>query len=424
MTKGGISRTSPRPWRVTPALAGFGAIVLIASLTSAAWLRADTGNVLPPPTAADARLAPGAFRPTKSQWASFTTAPVQSVAFRTELVTEGRIGLDDSTTTPVFSPCSGRVTRLIVQPGDTIAKGAPLMTIASPEMAQGQSDLIAATAALETARAQVKLAEAAEERLHQAYLAEAGALKDWLQGQTDLLAAQNNLRTMEASLRAVRDRLSILGMTETGIDAVVRDKMHRIDPQAQVFSPIAGTVIQRQVGLGQYVNSLAAGATNPVYVIADLSRVWLIGEVRESDAPLLRIGQPVEVRVLAYPSRVFKANVVWIAPAVDADTRRLAVRAEVRNPNGALKPNMFATFTVVADQGPARPAVPEGAVVYEGDQAHVWMVNTDGSVSAREIHPGFTQNGLVEVSDGLKAGDRIITSGALFIDRLAAISSR
>jgi cobalt-zinc-cadmium efflux system membrane fusion protein len=400
-------------------LAGFGSVLLATAIAGAVFFPLDTrGNSLPPPHL-DSPPAAGSFRPTKSEWASFGTAPVQSISFRTELVTEGRIALDDNATTPVFSPYSGRVTQLIAQPGDRVAKGAPLMTVASPERVQGQSDLISASVALDTARAQVKLAKAAEKRQHQAYLAEAGALKDWLQSQMDLLTAQNNLRTAEASLRAVRDRLSILGMPEAEIDAVARGNAYRPNSQARIFSPIAGTVVQRQVGLGQYINGVAAGASNPVYVIADLSRVWLIGEVRESDAPLLRIGQPVEVRVLAYPGRVFKAGVAWIAPTVDPDTHRVAVRAEVRNPNGALKPNMFATFTVVADQGPASPAVPESAVVYEGDQAHVWIANADGSVSARTIRTGRTQNGLVEVSEGLKVNDRIITSGALFIDRRA-----
>jgi cobalt-zinc-cadmium efflux system membrane fusion protein len=180
--------------------------------------------------------------------------------------------------------------------------------------------------------------------------------------------------------------------------------------------------VQRQVGLGQYIASAASGAaSNPVYSIGDLSSVWLIANVRETDARMVRIGQPVEVRVLAYPARVFNARITWIAPSIDAATRRLPVRAEVENRDEALKPMMFASFSIITGGEAAAPAIPQSAVIYEGDKAHVWVALDDGSVAARAIAVGRTSGGMVEVTQGLAAGDKLIASGTLFIDRAAQV---
>src|SRR6202035_4968661 len=142
----------------------------------------------------------------------------------------------------------------------------------------------------------------------------------------------------EIALAAVRNRLRILGKNDKEIAAIESAPTQRMDPVATVPAPIAGTVIQRQVGLGQNIQSVAAGASTPVYTIGDLSTVWLIANLREADAGLTRIGQPLEVRVLAYPDRVFKAKISWVAPAIDANTHRLPVRADVENTDGALTP--------------------------------------------------------------------------------------
>ncbi|MBV9189582.1 MAG: efflux RND transporter periplasmic adaptor subunit, partial [Betaproteobacteria bacterium] len=157
------------------------------------------------------------------------------------------------------------------------------------------------------------------------------------------------------------------------------------------------------------------------YSIGDLSTVWLIANVRETDARLVQIGQAVNVRVLAYPGRVFNAHITWIAPSIDPATRRLPVRAEVDNTDGALKPQMFANFSIYTGSDIAAPAIPQSAVIYEGDKAHVWVALDDGTVASRSIKIGHTNDTLVEVTEGLKAGEKIITSGTLFIDRAAQV---
>jgi cobalt-zinc-cadmium efflux system membrane fusion protein len=279
--------------------------------------------------------------------------------------------------------------------------------------------LVTAAASLKTARAQLKLAETAERRERALYQAKGAALKDWQQSQMDLATAQNNLRAQEIALAAVRNRLLILGKSDKEIDAIENGAPLNMAPVAYIVAPIGGTVTQRQVGLGQNILSVQSGASTPVYTIGDLSTVWLMANVREADAPLIRIGEPLEVRVLAYPGRVFRAKISWVAPSIDANTHRLPVRADVENSDGALKPGMFARFSITTGPAATLPAAPESAIVYEGDTARVWVVRPDGAIASRPIRTGEASDGRVKVLGGLTAGEKIVTSGTLFIDRAA-----
>ncbi len=194
------------------------------------------------------------------------------------------------------------------------------------------------------------------------------------------------------------------------------ERSQSINPVATLSAPIAGVVVDRQVGPGQY---LQAGGATPVFTIADPSSVWLLANVRETDAALVKPGQSVEVHVLAYPKRVFKARITYVAALLDSVTHRLPVRAEIDNRDGALKPEMFANFRILTGDASQSAAVPEAAVVYEGDAAHVWVVAGDGLLSYRAIRTGRSNDGLIEVLDGLKAGERVVTKGGLFIDQVA-----
>jgi len=371
--------------------------------------------------ASSSEAAPGTFRPTKEQWAGFKIEQVRLVSFRPEQVTEGSIAIDDDLTTPVFSPYSGRVAKLTAKLGDRVEPGAPLFEIHASEFVQAQNDLITGLANLQTARSQLTQAQTNEKRAHELYLAQGGALKDWQQAQTDLVTAQNTVRSDEIALHAVRNRLRILGKDDKEIASLEAQPTQKLDPVTIVRAPIGGIITQRQIGLGQFINSTAAGASSPVYTIGDLSTVWLIANVREADAPLMRLGQPVEVHVLAFPGRVFDAKISWVAPSIDSNTHRLSVRANVENPDGELKPGMFANFSIITGNATTAPAVPQRAIVYEADTARVWVAGEDGTIAARRVRVGQIADGMVEILGGLTAGEKVVTSGALFIDR--AVSS-
>jgi cobalt-zinc-cadmium efflux system membrane fusion protein len=354
--------------------------------------------------AAEAPSPPGTFRATPQQLKTLTVESVALHGFVSEELTEGKIAVNADRATPLFSPYSGRVLRVIAGLGDTVKQGAPLATIEASEFVQAQNDL-------NTAAAQVKLARINETRKHALFDAKGGSLQDWQQAQSDLTAATT-------AYAAVRNRLRILGKSETEVAAL--ESAQTIDPVATLSAPISGVVVDRQLGPGQY---LQAGSGTPVYTIADPSNVWLLANVRETDAGLVHLGQAVEVHVLAYPGRAFKARVTYVAALVDPVTHRLTVRAEIDNRDGALKPEMFANFRIVTGDAAEAPAVPEGAVVYEGNAAHVWVVAGDSLLAYRAIRIGRSNEGLVEVLEGLKPGERVVTKGGLFIDQVAVPAS-
>jgi cobalt-zinc-cadmium efflux system membrane fusion protein len=336
---------------------------------------------------------------------------VENFPFRARKAAIGQIAFNEDFNTPVMTPFPGRVIRLIAKPGDMVKRGDPLLEIDSPDVLQPQNDFIASIAALNKARSQHSMAQIAETRQQTLYEGKAGPLKDLQFAQAQLAIAQNDLRSAETALDAARSRLRIIGRTEEEI-AALQDK-GTLSRTATITAPIAGTVVARKVGPGQYVRS---DTGDPLYVIADLSSMWLKAFVPENDIPAIRVGQDVDVKVLALPDRVFKAHVIAIGAASDASTRRVVVRSEVPNPDGALKSYMFASFTIATGDVEESPSVPVGAVIRHDDQAAVWVEQDQVTFRRRIVKLGIEQDDRVQVREGLKAGERVLTRGAIFVD--------
>ncbi len=355
------------------------------------------------------------YTPTPAEWASLTIQPVTERAFRAEHVTEGKIAVDEDRSTPVFSPYAGRVTKLLARPGDSVTQGQALFVIEAADNVQAQNDFVAANGALNKARSALDLAELQDKRAKDLFEGRAVPLKDYQQTQATLIQAQNDLRSAQTALEAARNKLRILGLTDEAITAF-QDK-GRINPETTIFSPIKGTVVQRKIGPGQYVN---AGASDPVFVIGDLSTVWLTAFVRETDAATVSVGQEISFNVLALPGRPLTARINYVAAAIDPATRRLMVRATVDNKDGQLKPEMFANVTIYSASDHPAIGVPKQALIYESDQVRVWVAHEDKSIELRQITPGLTNGDLVEVHGNLRPGEQIVTKGSLFIDRAAS----
>ena len=355
------------------------------------------------------------YTPSAAEWASLTIQPVAERGFRAEHVTEGKIAIDEDRSTPVFSPYAGRVTRLLARPGDRVVKGQPLFVIEAADNVQAQNDFIAAMSAMNKAKSALDLAQLQGTRAKDLFEGKAVPLKDYQQSQATLIQAQNDLRASQTAMEAARNKLRILGLTDEDI-ATFQEK-GRINPEITIFAPLAGTVVQRKIGPGQYVN---AGASDPVYVIGDLSTVWMTAFVRESDCANVAIGQDVTFNVLALPGRSLSARINYVATAIDPATRRLLVRATIDNKNGTLKPEMFANVTIFSAGDRPAVGVPKQALIYEGDQVRIWVAHPDKTIELRQIKPGLTNGDLVEVVGNLKPGEQIVTKGALFIDRAAS----
>lgn len=399
--------------------AGAVLIVCISLAVAATTLARRSDKISEPEPAQQSRRVGGLFYPTPKQWEGITVSPVVPEVFRTEHLTEGKIAVDEDRATLVFSPYSGRVIRLLAKPGEQVAAGQPLFVVEAPDMVQAQNDFINASSGLNKARSQLELAQIIERQNKSLYESRAAPLRDLQQSQASTLSATNDLRAAETSLEVARNRLRILGKTDEEITKF--SETGAISPQTTIYSPIAGTVVQRKVGPGQYVNtaSNSPAANDATFIIGDLSTVWLVAYVRESEAPNVKVGQALRFSVLSYPKSVFTANIAYVATSLDPGTRRLLVRATIDNAQGLLRPEMFASVNILTGEGDTSPAVPRDAIIYDGNTARVWIVREDRSVESRKIKTGLTNGPLVEIVDGLQLGEKVVTKGTLFIDRAA-----
>jgi membrane fusion protein, heavy metal efflux system len=287
--------------------------------------------------------------------------------------------------------------------------------IEAADTVQAQNDFITAMTGLNKARSALDLAQLQDKRAKDLFEGKAVPLKDYQQTQATLIQAQNDLRSSQTALEAARNKLRILGLTDDAISTF--QEKGRINPETTILAPIAGTVVQRKIGPGQYVNS---GASDPVFVIGDLSTVWLTAFVRETEASTVVVGQELTFNLLALPGRTLTGRINYVAAAIDPATRRLMVRATVDNASGQLKPEMFATVTIYAPGDQPSVGVPKQALIYEGDQVRVWVAHEDKSIELRQIKTGLANGDLVEVHGNLKPGEQIVTKGSLFIDRAAS----
>jgi cobalt-zinc-cadmium efflux system membrane fusion protein len=357
------------------------------------------------------------FKPTPTQWASLGIEPVVTKVFRSEHATEGKIAINEDHATPIYPPYAGRVTRLMAKPGDSVKAGEPLFFIEAADMVQAQNDFLASVAGINRARSRVSITEIIEKQNRTLFESKAAPLRDYQTAQADLAQARADLRTAESAREVARNRLIILGKTEAEIAAFEAEG--KISSETPIYAPLSGTVVQRRIGPGQYVSYTSTGAVDPVYTIGNLSTVWLVAYIRESEAPKVRIGQQMDFTLLAYPKTVFRANIDHVAASLDPNIRRLMVRATIDNASGMFKPEMFASVTVYTEEGDNSLAVPRSAVIYEADNARVWVARKDKSVESRQIKTGITNGDSIQVLQGLQAGEAVVTKGSIFVDQAA-----
>ena len=331
-------------------------VIVVAVLAAAAALAVFFLYFLPSRSGPETAPAPrlASFIPSSEQRARLQIQTVGHRVFHTDIVTEGYVAPNGG-----FALSGTRI---------SAAHGLPVLTGQSSDMLQAESDLA-------TASAQFRAADANEKRQHALFESDGAAQKDWQQAQVDLATAS-------AARASARSRLRILGKSDSDAAAI------------------------------------ADGGQNPaVFSVGDLSTVWLVANVRESDSALVHLGDETDVSIPAYPGEIFHASIAYVSSVIDPSTHRLVIGAQIHNANGRLKPNMAASFTIHAGQAADSPAVPQNAVVYEGDAARVWLAGPQGDLNLRPITIGRSNGGYSEVTSGLAAGEQIVTSGALFIDQ-------
>jgi cobalt-zinc-cadmium efflux system membrane fusion protein len=342
---------------------------------------------------------------TEKQVNSLKIAPVGQATFDVQRSAVGNIDFNQNMLVQVFTPNPGRIIATYANVGDRVQKGQLLFTVDSPDLVQAISNLIQAAGVLALQNANLK-------RLTETLRGGGGAQKDVDQAKSDQ-------QTAEGSLRAARDAARIFGKTDDEMDQIIRER--KADSVLVVRSPITGQVTQRTAAPGLFVQPGNAPAP---FTVADTSTMWMLANVVESDAPLFRVGQPIQVRVAAYPNRVFDGVITVLGAQIDPATRRLWVRSEIKDPDNLLRAGMFANFTISISAPIQAPAVPNSAVVREGDGSmSVWVTTDRKRFEKRTVKIGLQQDGMTQILEGLEPGELVVTEGAVFVSNRAAAGS-
>lgn len=409
--------TSPElqaPPRRRPWLAILGGL---AAVGAAGWyLLAPAEHGGPAPATQASALPAGEFRLSDVEMRALRIEPVAAQVFRPERLAEGRIAVNEDRSTPMLSPYTGRVTRAFARVGDRVTQGAPLYEIETPDVTGAANDLLSALDNAQKARVALDQARREQARQQSLLSARAASTRDVEQAVAALNAAVADERSAQAQVAASRDKLRVLGRSAEQTGEIERTR--QVSGIITVTAPLAGTITSRRASPGQW---LTAGQGDPVFTISDLSTMWLVAAVRELDVPLMQVGQRVDVTVGALPNRHFEARIVRLSAGLDPTTRRMTVMAEVPDPDGMLRPEMFATFRIAVGEPQRSPVVPAGAVIFRGSEANVWAALEGNRFAMRTITPGIRDGDAIQVLDGLREGDRVVTGGALFIDRAARV---
>src|ERR1700756_1557239 len=221
-------------------------LVAVGIVITASRMFAQRGTPGEPASAAKADA--NRFTPSETVWASLAIEPATEQGFRAEHITEGKLAVNEDSSTPIFSPYSGRVVKLLVKPSDVVKRGQELFVIEATDTVQALNDFITALSTMNSAKSKLNLAEINEKRQNDLYAGKAVPLKDWQNAQNDLVTAQNDVRSAETALEATHNRLRILGRSEDQITAFQQTR--QISADTPIYSPIGGTVIPRQIAPG------------------------------------------------------------------------------------------------------------------------------------------------------------------------------
>jgi len=307
------------------------------------------------------------------------------------LTVAGRVQFDEDRIARVVAPVAGQIVELRVRIGDRVTKGQTLCAIASRDAASAVSEYLESQKDLE-------LAEKTAAMTEDLYQHEAASRMTLQQAQSDLAKARTRVaRTAEA--------LRVLGVRADGNPAALNGRV-------PIVSPIGGAVIERKVTEGQFEQ---ADAT-PIITVADASVVWVVGDVFERDLHLVTLGQPASVTTAAYPGESFRGRINYISDSLDPATRSAKVRVSVPNRGGRLKPEMFASIALDIASPSARViTIPSSAIFVEDGRTYVYAEVGTRTYARRPIEVSPGEGPDRRVVDGLKAGDRIVITGALLL---------
>jgi cobalt-zinc-cadmium efflux system membrane fusion protein len=339
----------------------------------------------------------------EKQVASLKIGPVATREFALLKTAVGAIDFNENLLVQVFSQYQGKILKAFYNIGDEVQAGKVLFTIDSPDLLQAESALLAAAGVLE---------------LQKRVLARAtNLLKAGGSAQKDVDQATSDQQTAEGNFKAAKDAVRIFGKSDAEVEQIHVDR--KVESTLVVPSPISGRIVARNAAPGFLTQPGVAPAP---YTVADLSTMWMLANVIETDAPAYKLGQEVEVRVPAYPDKVFKGHVTALGAMIDPNTHRQLVRSEIDDPEHLLRSGMFASFVIRVGDPVRSLAVPAEGVVREGDGTMtVWVTKDNRRFTKRTVKVGLQQDGWTQIREGLSLEDTVVTDGAVFLSNKLAL---
>ena len=312
-------------------------------------------------------------------------------------VTTGVVQANAYRTTPVVSLVGGILRRVTAELGQNVSRGQTMAVVFSDELAMAQSRYLNLLAELD---------EHHKHHLRTVRLVEIGAAS-----REELEQATTKLRSAESEIASQRQRLILLGLSESRIERLKTPA--QVSSEVSLPAPVSGTVISRAVNPGEVIQ-----ADKEILRIADLSSVWVMGQVYEKDLGKVVVGSGASITSDAYPGRVFRGRVSYVDPTLDPATRTAQARIEMANPGQALKIGMFVNvaFAALGGTESTTPVIPKSAVQNIKDQQVVFVeTGTPNTYAMRPVKLGPEVNGQYPVLEGLTVGERIVTDGSFLL---------
>lgn len=317
---------------------------------------------------------------------------VQPTTLNRSLRLTGAVAYNGFRTTPVITQVSGPVSRVVVVPGQKVAKSEPMLYVSSPDYSQLRTNYLKAKDAY-------ALAEKAYLRAQDLYQHHAIAEQNLEQAHSVEVQAGGDVMAAQAALK-------VMGVTDP--DAVVQGPPSFEVP---VKAPIGGVVVEQDVAAGQLLQT----GTTQCFMISDVSTVWVLVNVYQKDLPYVRVGDQVTIQTDTYPE-TFHGRIAYVAASLDPATRTLQARIETNNPGEKLKKDMYVVATVNAGTIPNAIALPDAAVLRDSEnQPFVYAAASANQFGRRAVTLGESLNGQTQITGGLKAGDQVIGNGSLFL---------
>jgi cobalt-zinc-cadmium efflux system membrane fusion protein len=323
----------------------------------------------------------------------------------------GSVGYDQLHLARIKPMARGRIETLDVTAGDRVVAGQRLAVLDNFDLSAAHSKVLGAEAALNQAKAQLRAANAAYDRA-------ANLIRNDLVTQAEVEARRATAATMEADLRTKEAVLRQYQEEETRLMPVraaaagtnLSGDQPTLDARGAIVAPFAGVVDSVSVANGEIVDP-----ATPIFTVSDLSTVWVQADVAERDLGAVKVGDAVEVRVSAFPGRVFAGRVTYIPDQIESATGMAKVRSEVPNPDGALRVNMFATVTILSPQDGDAVLVPSSSLQEVNNQSVVFVPTGDGQFAWRPVHTGLVANGKTQITSGLGAGTPVVGEGSYWL---------